>query len=89
MNRLLVTILLIFSLSGCAFLNKPVSIPTGTPVNINPDLLKECPLLDEGLQVATFEDVVIVYSNLAKTYGYCAMQQKNSVKLIKELGNIK
>lgn len=92
MIKTLVTILLIFSLQGCAFLDyfkKPPSIPPGVPVNIAPDALKTCNLLKEDLLIITFEDAVGAYAYLATEYGACANKQKSSIKLIKELGNIK
>lgn len=94
MIKTLVTILLIFSLQGCAFLdyfkkhNEP-SIPPGVPVNIAPDALKECNLLNEAILVVTFEDAISAYGSLATEYSGCANKQKTSIKLIKQLGNIK
>lgn len=94
MIKSLATLLLIFSLQGCAFLDyfknkNPPAIPPGAPVNISPDALKECNLLKEDILVITFEDVIVAYGSLAAEYGACAQKQKSSVKLIKQLGNIK
>lgn len=93
MIKTLVTILLIFSLQGCAFWNKfknpPPSIPPSVPVNIEPDALKECNLLNEAVLVVSFEDAISAYGSLATEYSTCAGKQKTSIKLIKQLGNIK
>ena len=92
MIKTLATILVVFSLQGCAFLDyfkNPPAIPSGAPVNISAEALVECPLLKSDVIVASFEDAIVAYSDVAVAYGNCANKQKSSIKLIKELGNIK
>jgi hypothetical protein len=92
MIRILSTLLLVLLLQGCAFLDyfkNPPSIPPGIPVNISTEALKECPLLKNDVTVASFEDAIIAYGDVAAAYGTCANKQKASIRLIKELGNIK
>ena len=88
-----ILILSIF-LQGCAFLDffrKP-DIPAVSPqkvVKLDPDVYKTCDLLKEDLAIATFEDSLIAYSDLATLYGKCANKQKDSVKLLKDFSNYK
>lgn len=92
MKKAIIGILLILSLQGCAFLDyfkKQPSIPPGAIVNISPDALKECNLLKDTVVVISFEDAITAYGDLATEYGACASKQKTSIKLIKQLGNIK
>lgn len=90
MTKLLAAILLVFTIQGCAFLDrvKPPSIPPGVTVNVAPDALKECNLLNDQVVVITFEDAITAYGSLATEYSTCANKQKLSIKLIKQLGNV-
>ena len=92
MKKVLIGILLVLSLQGCAFLDyfkkPPPSIPPGTIINVSPDALKECNLLKDTVVVISFEDAITAYGDLATEYGACASKQKISIKLIKQLGNI-
>lgn len=87
-------IILSFLLQGCAFLDffkkrdEPPAITT-QQVNIDSKALELCELLKEDLKVETFEESLVVYGDLATKYATCARKQKASIKLIKEIGNIK
>ncbi len=88
-----ILILSIF-LTGCGFLEnfkkkeEPPAITTNK-VHIDKESLDLCVSLDETLVVRNFQDAVVAYSDLAVKYGNCANKQYNSVKLLKQFGNIK
>lgn len=87
-------IILSLFLQGCGFLDKlkkpeEPAIPPNKVVNIDTAALEYCPLLKEEIKVSTFEQILVEYSELATSYGNCASKQATSVKLIKQLGNIK
>ena len=90
MKKLLV-LLLPFFLSGCAVLDwfkKPdVTIPptiSAKPVVIDKSLLQQCAILPEPTELSASEFIF-----LSSQYGVCAGKQKASVKVIKDLANIK
>ena len=82
-------LLLVLVLVGCATAPLPTIVPPSKVVHIAPSVLESCTLLDENPLVSTFEDVLVLYSELATAYGVCADKQSNSIKLLKEFGNIK
>ena len=82
-------LLLVLFLVGCATAPLPTIVPPSRVVRIAPSILEPCTLLDENPLVNTFEDVLVLYSELAASYGMCAEKQSNSVNLLKEFGNIK
>lgn len=65
------------------------TIEPAKPVKIDKSILEPCPLLQEDIVLVTFPDLLVAYSDLATKYSTCATQQRNSVKLLKEFGNIK
>lgn len=86
-----ILILSIF-LIGCATPKRERTITIVEPakvVNIAPEALKECNLLEENVVITTFEDAVIAYTNVVTAYGTCANKQTSSIKLLKQFGNIK
>lgn len=83
-------IILSIFLQGCVLFKKPDPIiNTPAVVSIDSEILQLCPLLKENTLVDTFEDALVVYGDLAIAYGNCAKKQENSVKLLKQFGNIK
>lgn len=92
MKYILVLILSV-SLQGCGFLNyfknKDPVLPPEAIATIHEDALKQCINLKENILITSLEDSLVVYGDLATAYGICAKQQSNSIKLIKQLGNIK
>ena len=90
MKTILAVILSIFLL-GCASTKKvdtPV-IPPAAVINIDSAAFLQCAMLKEDIVIATFEDAILAYGDLSTAYGVCAKQQSVSIKLIKQLGNIK
>lgn len=92
--RILSIFILTLSLQGCAFLDwfrkpEPPVVPPDVVVHIDSKLLEQCEQLKTDLQLSSFDQFIIEYGNVATLYGKCASKQAASVKLIKELGNIK
>lgn len=87
MKKLLIAAMLLISLTGCAFF-KGMPIITERSVNIPPEALQSCPLL-EHTSVITVDDVLLENIELYKQYAVCARKQDDSVKLIKKFANIK
>ena len=88
--KVILIITLALFMQGCAFFQKraPVILPASV-VTIDKTALEQCNLLKEDLVVVTFEDALLVYGELATSYGICANKQATSVKLLKQFGNIK
>lgn len=83
-------IILSIFLSGCGLFKKDgPTIEPAKVVKIDMDALIPCDLLKEVLVINTFEDGLKVYAETAEAYGKCAKQQSNSIKLLKQFGNIK
>ena len=77
-------------LTGCPWPIKPEpAIELAKPVKIEKAALELCNLLQEDIVLVTFPDLLVAYSDIATKYAECAGKQKNSVKLLKEFGNIK
>ena len=78
--------------TGCAFLDclkKPdPQIPPTRVINIDPKLLQACATLNKQ-PVATVEDVLLENIDLYGQYALCARKQDDSVRALKEIGNIK
>lgn len=88
--RLIPILILSIFLTGCTIFKKtevPVVEPTKV-LNIDPKLLQPCQLLSTTT-LASFDDVVNAYSDLAIKYVNCANKQQDAALLIKEFGNIK
>lgn len=85
-----ILILSIF-LTGCGCFQKHEDPPgiSVKPIEFKPEVLEQCALLDEKLAVKTFNDILIAYGDLTTMYVVCANKQTASVKLLKEIGNIK
>lgn len=96
MKIILILTLSIF-LQGCALLNlfkpapsaPPPQVPPARAVVIDFKALEQCKDLPTDIQLKQFEDVPVIYGNLALLYSECAAKQSTSIKLIKKLGNIK
>lgn len=90
--KIIPILILSLFLQGCGFLSyfktKNPTLPPDKIVNIDKDALKLCIALNENLTISSFEDALVVYGDLATSYGICAKQQATSVKLIKKLGSI-
>ena len=94
--KIIPVILISILLTGCGFLKKPdkpepAAVPeiTTQKFNIDSGLLVLCPRLPETLAITSFEDVVAVYGELATQYVACANRQADSVRVLKQIGNIK
>lgn len=88
MKLILVLIISIF-LTSCAVTKSPnLVIPDTSVVRLDKGALTQCPLLEENLELVTFEDTILAYGSLATNYGVCANRQATSIKLLKQLGNI-
>lgn len=88
--KIIPIIILSIFLQGCASFKKPdIVINTPSVVTIDTEILQLCPLLKEDAVISSFEDSITVYADLATAYGICAKKQSNSVKLLKQFGNIK
>lgn len=90
--RLIPVLILSIFLVGCACFKKPEPpfIPPDTKVNIDTKILEPCSLLKENINLVTFDQYLLVeYPQVVKQYTDCALKQSDSVKLIKQLGNIK
>lgn len=95
--KIIPVILISILLTGCIFNRKPdKSEPPAVPpavttqkFNIDSGLLVLCPRLPETLAITSFEDVVAVYGELATQYVACANRQADSVRVLKQIGNIK
>ncbi len=89
--KIILSLILSFFLIGCASTVKdvPPVLPESTVVHIDPRVLQPCDLLPEDIQVASFDDVISVYANISSMYALCALKQADSIKLLKQFGNIK
>jgi len=85
MKIILCGILSLF-LFGCAHHE---IVPPDRVVDIDPKLLQHCDLLNSDVKVVSFNDVISEYAALTTKYGVCANKQADSVKLLKQFGNIK
>jgi hypothetical protein len=90
MKTILSIILSTFLLFGCATveLDEPV-VELIKPMQFDKEVLELCPALDDKVITPTFENVQAAYADTANKYAICANKQYNSVKIIKEFGNIK
>lgn len=86
MKIILSAILSVFLL-GCA--HHEVIPPPDRVVDIDPKLLLQCELLNEDVKIASFDDILGEYATLSTKYGICANKQADSIKLLKQFGNIK
>ena len=90
--RIIPILILSIFLTGCSWFKKPDKpfVPPDTKVNIDTKVLEPCSLLKEDIKLTTFDEYLLVeYPQIVKQYTDCAIKQSNSVKLIKQLGNIK
>lgn len=91
MKTILVLTLSIF-LTGCACFktsDEPL-IPIEKVVHIDTKMLEPCELLKEDINLSSFDQFLLTeYPEVIRTYIDCSIKQSNSIKLIKELGNIK
>lgn len=90
MKTILSIILSTFLLFGCSTVevDEPV-VELIKPMQFDRELLELCPALSVDMPLITFEDVQSAYADTANKYAICAGKQYNSVKIIKEFGNIK
>lgn len=84
--KIILSVILSLFLVGCAH-NE--TIPPDRVVDIDPKLLQPCPLLSEEVKITSFNDVISEYAALSTKYGICANKQSDSIKLLKQFGNIK
>jgi hypothetical protein len=67
---------------------KPVAAITPKVVNLDSSVLEPCAILKEDIQILSFDQIIDLYGSLAAQYGICAIKQSNSIKLLKQFGNI-
>lgn len=82
------TIILAIFLQSCAATKTVPVIRDAKVVQIDRAVLELCPLLDEKVNVTTFNDIILVYGDLATKYSICANKQADSAKLLKQFGGI-
>ena len=89
--KTILSIIIALFLFGCAATKLPDApiIPPTKVINIDSDALTPCAELSENVNIVTFEDVLLAYGDLSTAYGACAKRQTISIKLIKQLGNVK
>lgn len=88
--KIILSIILSIFLTSCTWQTKPEPVIEPTKVvKIDKAILLPCDLLKEDVILATFPDILVAYSDIATKYADCAGKQNNSIKLLKEFGNIK
>lgn len=90
--KIILTLILSIFLTGCVLFKKPEPpfIPPEVKVNIDSTVLEPCKMLNENIELVTFDQYLLVeYPEIIRNYTDCATKQSNSIKLIKQLGNIK
>lgn len=90
--KIILALTLSIFLTGCACFKKPDPpfIPPEKVVNIDSKVLELCGLLKEDINLSSFDQYILTeYPQIVRQYTDCAIKQSNSVKLIKQLGNIK
>lgn len=94
-KAILISVLLLPMLTGCALFDffkkpEPPAIVTPRVILIDSENLKECELLPRIENPnPTQEELDSLKFLWIDKYGVCANRQRNSVKVIKELANIK
>ena len=84
--KIILAVTLSLFLLGCAHHEV---IPGDKIVDIDPKLLQPCDLLNENVKITSFSDVIAEYGILSTAYGVCANRQADSIKLLKQFGNLK
>lgn len=88
--KIILSIILSIFLTSCTWPIKPEPvIEPAKVIKIDKAVLLTCDLLKEDVILATFPDILVAYSDIATKYADCAGKQNNSIKLLKEFGNIK
>lgn len=92
MNKLLISILLFISLSGCASIKEyicgPVVVPPEKVIHVDPKLLEPCkPLIEMTSPTPTWEDYLLLTGDNAIAYADCRKKQDSSIIFIKSLSN--
>lgn len=91
---ILISVFLLPFLTGCGFLKKfqkdDTVLVTPKILAIDRETLKECErLVSLEKREITLDEIGQRYIQLIGQYGICSNRQANSVKVIKELANIK
>lgn len=89
-KAILISFICLSMLNACAFLDKtPKGTITERSAQIDPKVLQACPKLP--IPTATTIESILIGEDLAiiEMYGLCAKKQDDSIKVIKELANIK
>ena len=83
---------LIILLSGCStakdFICKDVLVQEERKLTVDPRYLQECSALSKLQTTANFNEVLAVTAENAILYSDCKNRQSDSIRLIKQLGNI-
>lgn len=89
--KIIPVLLLAIFLQGCTAPRKriPTIVEPTKVVQLAPESIQPCELLKEDVVIKGFDEALVVYSDLANAYGVCAKKQLNSIRLLKEFGNIK
>lgn len=96
MNKLLLSILVMFSLSGCAAIkdaicDKPpdIVVPENKTIHVDPKLLEPCrPLIEMTAPTPTWEDYLLLTGDNAIIYADCRKKQDSSIKFLKEVSGL-
>jgi uncharacterized protein YceK len=96
MNKILLALLVLFSLSGCASMKEAICgkedivVPENKKIHVDPKLLEACkPLLTMTQPTPTWEDYLLLTGDNAILYAECRKKQDSSIKFLKELSNAK
>lgn len=87
MKKLLIILCLAF-LFGCTTTKPSSPVIVDKKVYIDSSMLVPCPLL-EVTTIFTIEEALLENIDLFLKYALCARKQDDSIKLLKEFGNIK
>lgn len=94
MNKIILSLLLLLNLSGCAYLkeqlcDKPI-VPPEKVIQVDPKLLEPCKPLQEMISTQpTFEDYLLLAGTNATLYAECKKKHENNIVFIKDIANIK
>ena len=96
MNKILLSILVMFSLPGCASIkeaicDKPeIVVPENKKIHVDPKLLEPCkPLQPMTSSTPTWEDYLVLTGDNAIVYAECKKKQDSSIRYIEDLTNQK
>lgn len=88
--KLIPILILSLFLFGCGIFKKePIAVISNATIKLDREALEYCSFLKEGVVINTFEDAMVVYTDIATLYTICAGKQATSIKLLKQFGGVK